>query len=249
MPKIFDLTREIYHRMRISPTYQTPLICDHLTHSETLPAYNQRASWAAKALAFSDHTGTHVDAFNHMSPEAPSESIDQIPIERFYGEAICLDASDKGPGGVIEVTDVERGLEKTGLDIRKGDTILFRSAHYYPPIGRSAFMPVHEQTADFEQYMRGFPGLSGEVVHWLADRGANAVGLEGRSVDSPSNERTDSGNCFPAHRACFVRRILAIENLSIPEELVGKRFIYVGLPLRLRGATGSPIRAIAVLND
>jgi kynurenine formamidase len=247
MARIFDLTREIYHRMPISPTYQTPLICDHLTHAETLIAYRQRISWAIKALAFSDHTGTHVDAFNHISPEASSESIEQIPIERFYGDAICIDVSKFGPGGVIEASDIERELDVTGLAIRKSDTILFRSAHYYPKPGRSAFAPVHEQTNDLEQYMRGFPGLSGQAVHWLADRAVNSVGVEGRSVDSPSNERTDSDECFPAHRACLERRILPIENLSIPEELVGQRFTYVGLPLKLRGATGSPIRAIAVL--
>jgi kynurenine formamidase len=249
MPRIFDLTREIYHRMRVSPTYQTPLICDHLTHTETLAAYGGRMSWAAKALAFSDHTGTHVDAFNHMNPTQEAESIDQLPIERFYGNAICLDASYKGAGGIIQVSDIEQELRRTGLEIRKGDNMLFRSAHYYPPEGRSAFLPPHEQAADFEQYMRGFPGLSGEAVHWLADRGVNMVGLEGRSVDSPANERSDSPECFPAHKACFERRVLAVENLAIPAELVGKRFTYIGFPLKLRGATGSPIRAVAVLND
>jgi kynurenine formamidase len=97
--------------------------------------------------------------------------------------------------------------------------------------------------------MRGFPGLGREAAEWLADQGVINLATEARSIDSPVNERADIPEPFPAHQVCRDRKILDTENLCIPEELVGKRFTYIGLPLNIRGGTASPIRAVAVLPD
>jgi kynurenine formamidase len=52
---------------------------------------------------------------------------------------------------------------------------------------------------------------------------------------------------FPAHRACRDRGVLNTENLANLDKVVGKRFLYIGLPLKLVGGTGCPIRAVAML--
>ena len=54
---------------------------------------------------------------------------------------------------------------------------------------------------------------------------------------------------FPAHRTCRDRGVINTENLANLESVVGKRFLYIGLPLRLVGGTGCPIRAVADARD
>ena len=249
MPRLIDLTREIYHRMRVSPTYPGVSIFPHITHQQTGPAYQNKISFAAMGLVLFDHCSTHVDAFTHMDPNPAAESIDQLPLTMFYTEAVCLDFSDLGAGGVITVRDIQDRLAKTSLSIRKGDTFLVRTGHYYPAPDAGRFRTTHEQAEDFNTYMRGFPGLGREAAGWLADQGVINLATEARSIDSPVNERGDIPDPFPAHQVCRDRKILDTENLLIPAELVGRRSTYIGLPLKIRGGTGSPIRAIAILPD
>lgn len=249
MPRLIDLTRDIYHRMPVSPTYPSVSMFPHITHQQTGPAYQNKISFAALGLVLFDHCSTHVDAFTHVDPSPTAQSIDEIPLAMFYTDAICLDFSHLGAGGVIAVRHIREQLEKTGLSIRKGDSFLIRTGHYYPAPDARRFRTTHAQAEDFEAYMRGFPGLGREAAEWLADQGVVNLGIEARSIDSPVNERGDIPDPFPVHQICRDRKILATENLSIPLDLVGKRFTYIGLPLKLRGGTGSPIRAIAVLSD
>ena len=44
-------------------------------------------------MSMGEHTGTHVDAFNHFDPDPKAQSIDQMPLENFYTDGICLDLS------------------------------------------------------------------------------------------------------------------------------------------------------------
>jgi kynurenine formamidase len=48
---------------------------------------------------------------------------------------------------------------------------------------------------------------------------------------------------------CREHGIAHYENLANLDQLVGKRFTFVGFPLRIRGGTGSPVRAVAVLDE
>ena len=249
MPQLIDLTRPIYHRMRVSPTYPGVAIFPHMTHQQTGPVYDNKVSFAAMGLVLFDHCSTHVDAFAHMDRNPAAEFIDQLPVTMFYTPAVCLDFSDVGPGGVITAGDIREGLKKTDVSIEKGDSFLIRTGHYYPDSQSERFRTTHEHDEEFERYMRGFPGLGREAAEWLANQGVVNLATEARSIDSPVNERGGIAHPFPAHQVCRDRKILDTENLLIPSELVGKRFTYIGLPLKLRGGTGSPIRAIAVLPD
>jgi kynurenine formamidase len=58
----------------------------------------------------------------------------------------------------------------------------------------------------------------------------------------------DAEPAFPAHRTCRDRGVLNTENLANLEDVTGKRFLYIGLPLRLVGGTGCPIRAVAMFD-
>jgi len=58
----------------------------------------------------------------------------------------------------------------------------------------------------------------------------------------------DADEPYPAHQVCKERDMLNTENLVVPKRLVGRRFTFIGLPLKLKGGTGSPIRAVAMLD-
>ncbi len=69
------------------------------------------------AIQLTEHTGTHVDAFNHFGIPFTGKSIDTMPLEMFYTEAICLDTSDKGLLDLIEIDDILKAEKKSGEKI------------------------------------------------------------------------------------------------------------------------------------
>jgi kynurenine formamidase len=78
-------------------------------------------------------------------------------------------------------------------------------------------------------------------VHWLADRGILMFGVE---AISPAPEGEPN---YLAHMACAERGITHMEGLANLDKLVGRgRFRFIGFPLKIRGGTASPIRAVAV---
>ena len=66
----------------------------------------------------------------------------------------------------------------------------------------------------------------------------NAVGFDAPSPDHPP---------FPAHKTLLPQSIGVYENLTNLDKLVGKKFFFVGAPLRLTGGSASPVRALAIV--
>jgi kynurenine formamidase len=177
-----------------------------------------------------EHTGTHVDAFNHMASQFHDQSIDRMPLTMFYTGGFCLDLSHKGLKELIEVPDLEDSISKAGLEIKPGDTVLLHTDHNRRTYG----------TRDWENG----PGISAEAARWLGNQRIAAFGVETMSpgVRHVSNREV--------HVICGEMGFTHYENLINLHQLVGRgRFRFIGLPLKIRGGTGSPIRAIAVLSD
>ena len=72
---------------------------------------------------------------------------------------------------------------------------------------------------------------------------------ESFSIDNPAATLPDADPPYPAHQVCRDRKVLNTENLIIPQELVGRRFTYIGFPIKIVGGTGGWIRAVAVLDE
>jgi kynurenine formamidase len=245
MPELIDLSREIYHKMPHSATQPVASIWTQTSHAETGARLGGRLSFAGLGMVLSDHAGTHVDAFSHYdaSPDAPS--VDQMPLAMFYTEAICLDFSSLAPRAFITVEHLSAALAQHRLEIRPGDAVLLRTGHY----ADDQPAEIVHATGGTEAYMHGFPGLDRRATEWLADQGVVNVGTEARSIDSPAVEHLDADDPYAAHVVFRDRRSFTItENLLIPRRLVGRRFRFIAFPLRIRGGTGSPVRAVAVLD-
>jgi kynurenine formamidase len=188
MPELIDLSQEIFTGMPVYPGLPEVRVAVAVTHEDWAgdPGAETRTP-AVNRLDLGEHTGTHVDAFNHMAPEYRGWSIETMPLSMFYTRGLCLDLAHKGLRALIEPDDLERALAAAGGEIAPGDTVLLYTDHY-----RRAY-----QT---DEWQHG-PGLS----------------------------------------------VAAAPNLINLHLLIGRGpFCFIGLPLRIRGGTGSPVRAVAV---
>ena len=228
--QIIDLSRELYHRTPTHPSHPHVVMTVWGDHSEVKVAGNTRFTSKALYLSLSDHAGTHVDAPCHFDPRPNAASIDQVPLENFYTEAICLDLSHVPLKHEITIAEMEAALAKSGQQIRPRDTVLIN-------------MGVNARLWGKPEYTTDFPGLHVSAVHWLADREILMFGVEAVSP-APQGEPN-----FKAHIACAERGITHIECLWNLEAVVGKgRFRFIAFPLKIRGGTASPIRAVAVID-
>jgi kynurenine formamidase len=185
---------------------------------------------AVNRLELGEHTGTHVDALNHMRRQDRGRSIDTMPLTMFYTDGICLDLSYKGLQELIEPADLECALSAASLDIKQGDTILLCTDHY-----RRAFGTDNWESG---------PGVSAAAARWLGERKIAAFGVEtlAPGVLHVSNREV--------HHICGELGFTHYENMINLHQLIGRgRFRFIGLPLKIRGGTGSPVRAIAVFEN
>jgi len=226
--KVTDLTQEIYQGMPVYPGHLKTVIWSHATHEETDRLLGTGFSYETKGILLCDHGPTHIDAVNHLSADPNAPSVDQIPLEQCITSAICLDASDVPQRTQFGREKIEAELKKWNLDIRKGDTVLFYTGQYDRYYGKP-------------EYMTGYPGLDRGATEFIIDQGCVDFG-----VDSASPDMFDD-KTYPCHIVCRERQVVHMENLCNLDKLIGKRFTFIALPLKIRGGTGSPIRAVAIL--
>ncbi len=223
--RVIDLSQPLGRESQLHPFFPPTQILRHIQHSD---AAEGRPSFNAEVIITSNHAATHVDAFGHY--QRGGDTIAELPLDLFCGEAICVDIRQFPRGHDVSAAEVEAAVAGSGQDLRRDDILLFCSDHYNRTVGTPAFLD-------------GFCGISAEAVHWMADRGVKIFGVETISPDLVY--LTDE---YPTHRACAERRLTHYENLNNLKEVVGRRFLFVGLPLRLEPAYGSPVRAAAILD-
>jgi len=166
-----------------------------------------------------EHTGTHLDAPAHFIEGG--KTVEEIPVERFWGKALVLDVSFYLGRGELRFSDFEDILGKD--DIKEGDIVLF-----YSGIDRLLKKP--------EYFTQGVY-LTESIAQFLIDKKVKGVGTDSPSIDSQP---------FAVHRLLLTQEIIIYESLINLKELRGKRITFAGLPLKLKGCTGSPIRAVAI---
>lgn len=228
MIEIIDLSQEIFTGMPVFPGMPEVNITMHVSHEEWDDiSGSEVVSPAVNRLELGEHTGTHVDAINHMARQYRGQSIDTMPLTMFYTEGICLDFSHKGLRELIEPSDLEPALSEADLEIKEGDTVLLYTDHYRRAFGT-------------ENWHHG-PGISADAARWLGGQKIAAFGVETMApgVRNVSNKEV--------HHICGEMGFTHYENMINLHQLIGRgRFRFIGLPLRIRGGTGSPVRAVAV---
>ena len=232
MQKIIDLTLELTNKMLVQDAFQSNIYVTMVSHEEskafkTGPEDDPFTStW--NYLGMVEHTGTHVDAFFHMTPDGLP--IDQMPLDLFFGKAVCLDMRHIPARGSITVQDLEQAEQEAGVTI-DGHIVLLATG-------------VHDKYFPSKDILFMNPDISPEAVAWLASRRSRMHGVEGPSTDIMDTQ------LFPSHRACRDLGLSHYEWLVNLNQLVGKgEFQFYGIPLRLKNGSGSPVRAFAVIDE
>jgi kynurenine formamidase len=171
-------------------------------------------------LHLGSQSGTHVDAPFHIDDSLPA--LDALPLDRFCGPAVVVDARGLAPRSPIGPAAFEGGV---------GEGVIVLVATGWS---------LHWGTAAYE----GHPFLTEEAAALLVARGVRTVGIDALSVDpTPATD-------FPAHRVLCGAHAVIAENLTGLDRLLraqasGRPIEVFMLPLRLPGADGAPVRAVA----
>ena len=173
-------------------------------------------------LFLSSHTGTHLDAPYHFVKNGIK--IHQIPLDRLLGNGILIKIK-----------------KEKNQSITKNDLILFERKNGNIPKHSSIFFYTEwQKNLNSDYYFINNPGLSESAATYLVSKRINLVG-----IDSPSIDLGQAKN-FRVHKILAKNNILIVENLSNLNKISSKQFDFVILPLKLKDATGSPVRAIAI---
>ncbi len=232
--KIIDLSHEISHRGLAHPRHTKPMIWTWITHEETRAELGTGPDGHAstvKVIQMTDHTGTHVDAPLHFDPSPDALSIDQVPLETFAGPAVALDLSHMPPKSFITVDHLLAALENTGTKDVKGLIVLINTGHAKRTFGTS-------------EYFTDFPGLEPEAVEWLGKNGVKNLGVDTINPGHPDDQE------FLAHVVCRRFGLIHMENLANLEKVVNiGKFTFFALPLKIKDGSGSPVRAVALIEE
>jgi kynurenine formamidase len=173
-------------------------------------------------LFLSSHTGTHLDAPYHFVKNGAK--IHQIPLDRLLGNGVLLKIK-KGKNQVITKNDLILFERKNG-NIQKYSSIIFHTEW--------------QKNLNSDSYFINNPGLSESAAKYLVSKEINLVGIDSPSIDLGIN-RT-----FIVHKILAKNNILIVENLTNLNKISSKQFDFIILPLKLKDASGSPVRAIAI---
>lgn len=199
--------------------------------------------YAANKFSTAEHGGTHIDSPVHFAQGR--NTVDQIPLEQLLGEGYVVDVSkqcEANPDYQIATEDFLQ-WEKSNGEMPKGAIVLLRTGYgkYWPD--REKYMGTNERGADAVPKLH-FPGLNPDAARWLtSNRSIKAIGLDTPSIDYGQS------TLFESHRALFDKNVPAFENLANLDKLPLKNFVVIALPMKIKGGSGGPLRAIAILKE
>lgn len=225
---LVDLSQDIFEGMLVYPGHLKTVQFVHMTHEETASRFDSEFSFQTTGLMLNDNGPTHVDAFSHLDPAPGAETIDRMPLELFYGPAVCLDLSGFPPRTDVSADDLNQVEAASPIKVEAGDIVLFYTATW-------------NQFDGDPRYLTDFPGLDASAAEWIVERRVKSFGVDSPTPDNPAS------TIYPVHLMCRREHITHFENLANLQELVNRRFTFAGFPLKIRGAHGGPCRAVAIL--
>ena len=215
---------------------------------------NKKVSYTGDAISMYTHMGTHIDALNHFGLDG--KIWNGFSQEEYLGDkgwkktgaetippiiarGVLLDVKDaKGPlphNYHITSQDLKLALKKQGMELKQGDVVLIRT-------GQAQF---YENAS---HYLNNYPGIGLDAVKWLVEeQGIMLLGADNLSFEAFPPERED--NWVPVHTYLLAEKgVMFIEQLFLEELSKNKvyEFAFIAASLKLRGASGSPMRPIAI---
>jgi len=175
-------------------------------------------------LFLSTHTGTHMDAPYHFLEKGAK--IHEISLKKLVSEAVLIKSKKKG-GESITKTDIQKFEKKHGK-IDDFSSVIFSTGW--------------QRNLQKKYYFTKNPGLSVSAAKYLASKKINLVGIDSPSIDLGTDSK------FSVHQIFAKKGMLIVENLANLDKIKSSKFHLVVLPLKLKNATGSPVRAVAFVD-
>jgi len=265
--KVYDLGVEYFVGMASWQAIGDPRYQIYMTHTPRGFAVddpmglgaelNEMVSYTGDAMCLYTHTGTHADALNHFGLHGEiwnKFSADEHLGDRGWhkagmetvppivGRGVLIDVAgaqgtDNLPDSFqIGPAELQAALDRQGTTLADGDVVLIRT-------GR---INVFE---DREKYLAPPPGLTLEGAEWLVEeKGAMTLGADNLTLEVfPPAEGAQSW--IPVHTYLLAQAGVMILEVVDLEELARDavyEFVFIGAPLKLRGASGAPMRPIAI---
>ena len=174
-----------------------------------------------EVLFLSSHTGTHMDAPHHFLEKGAK--IHEISLKKLVSEAALIQCRKNG-GQSITKTDIQK-FEKNHRKIENFSSVIFYTDW--------------QKNLQKKYYFTKNPGLSVSAAKYLTSKKISLVGIDSPSIDLGKDPK------FSVHQIFAKKGILIVENLANLDKIKLPTFHLVVLPLKLKNATGSPVRAIA----
>jgi kynurenine formamidase len=210
---------------------------------EDLP---QGLSWANDTVKMISHAGTHVDAPWHYSPVSEgrrARTIDEMPLEWFYGNGVVLDMRHKPRGSLITVEDLQGALKKIGYTIKPWDIVMIQT-------GADKYWGSAE-------YFEAGCGMGRDSTLWLIDQGVRVMGIDAWGWDRPfwamkeDFQRTkDKSLLWAGHYAgidkeyCHIEKLANLDKLPKPFDFKAACF-----PVKLTRGSAGWCRAVAIIEE
>lgn len=256
--RVFDLEQPRFQGMPVHPAHEPGYLYTlYNRHSDGWdPERDRGLSGSSGVLVTMEHAGTHIDALCHIAEDqilfggVHADSIDsetgyrQLAIHEvppIVAPGVLLDvARHRGvdslpPGERVHRKELEAIAAAQRLTIGPGSVVLIR-------IGND------QNWRDARTYLAA-AGMDADASQWLADLGVRAVGADNMAWDVIGWFDPDLNLRLPGHIILLARSgIHIVENLVLSElsEAEVYSFQFICTPLKLTGATGSPVRPIAI---
>jgi kynurenine formamidase len=260
---VIDLGHVIENEAPRIPPNQTPFV---MTLSARAPSVvKRRAALGAEneigttleRIEMTTHVGTHIDALGHVTvgdrmynglsansvlddfglAELGVENIPPIITRGVLLDVAGLDGGERLEAGrAITPGELERAEEAAGVKVSEGDVVCINT-------GWGALFML-----DNAAYVAGEPGIDVDAAKWLTARGVVAIGADNMAVEvipNPKHPRL----ILPVHQHALVDSgVYLIENLKLDTLAEARRyeFCFVLLATKFKGATGCPVRPVAM---
>lgn len=254
--KVYDLGYALDPAMPVSPNHPGYKMALMRRHGDMVRADGMSA--ANEMIMIGGHTGTHIDAFCHVSQdgklfggadayEAQTGGRFKVhgmeTIAPFFCRGVLLDVAgyrgvDSLPAGEPITADELKAVAKAeGVELPEGGAVLVRSGwakHWNDP-------------HTYLGHDTGVPGPDVSAGEWIAAAKPRVTGCDNMAYEHLAPGKGHS--LLPVHRLLLVDSgIHIIENLNMEQLAADKvyEFLFVCLPLKFTGGTGSPVRPVAV---
>jgi kynurenine formamidase len=226
------------------------------------PVNDAGLGYMAEYVMATSHSGAHMDALAHMTVDDDMHwygggnadehltdfgptYLDASTMPPFFTRGVLLDAAGhRGlaclpKGSPIDAAEMDAICAAEGVEVRAGDVVAIRT-------GYMGLWPDAEAMAAHKT-----PGPDISAAHWLLERGVVATGTDTETYEvQPAPDPGPTGNPQPVHTLLLIQNaIYLMESLDL-EALARERiyeFLFVALPVKIRGATGSMVDPVAVV--